>query len=110
MAGPALGDEPKRGEGRKQEGVRGRVDEVGEGDERGGEADRGSVQRRDEDLRVRVEGVGEFEVVGDEVAEGFAPDGGVGGKAAGESYVGAAGRESKMLVEGVFRLGAFCGG
>lgn len=46
------------------------VDKVGEGDESGGEADGGPVERGDEDLGVRVEGVCDVEVVGD---EGFEP-------------------------------------
>ena len=47
------------------------------GDERGGEADDGAVERGDEDLGVRVEGVCDFEVVACYAAEGFAVDGGV---------------------------------
>ena len=67
------------------------------GDERGGEADDGAVERRDEDLGVRVEGVCDFEVVACYAAEGFAVDGGVvvGGVVvcggAGDGDVGAGG-------------------
>jgi hypothetical protein len=50
--------------------VRERVDEVGEGDEGGGEADCRAVERGDEDLGVRVEGVRDVQVIGD---EGFEP-------------------------------------
>ena len=44
-------------------------------DQRGGQADDGTVERRDEDLRVRVECVCDFEVVGDEVAQVVAANG-----------------------------------
>lgn len=71
--------------------MRGGVDEVGEGDEGGGEADGGAVESGDEDFRVGVEGVCYFEVVGDEVFERVAPDVDVGGEGAGDCYVGAAG-------------------
>lgn len=47
--------EPDRGEGRQEEGVRHGVDEIGEGDQGGGEADCGPVERGDEDLGVCVE-------------------------------------------------------
>ena len=57
--------------------MRGRVDEVAEGDEGGGETDGGTIEGGDEDFRVGVEGAGDFEVVGYEVFEGFATD--VGG-------------------------------
>lgn len=67
--GAALGDEPEGREGRQQEGVRGRVDEVGEGRQRRREADCRPVERRDEDLGVAVEGAREVQVVGDEGAE-----------------------------------------
>ena len=70
--------------------MRGCVDEVGEGDEGGGEADGGAVESGDEDFGVRVEGVCYFEVVGDEVFEGVAADVDVGGEGAGDCYVGAA--------------------
>ena len=70
--------------------MRGCVDEVGEGDEGGGEADGGAVEGGDEDFGVRVEGVCYFEVVGDEVFEGVAADVDVGGEGAGDCYVGAA--------------------
>lgn len=49
--------------------MRRRVNEVGEGDEGGGETDDGAVERGDEDLGMRVEGVGDVEVAGDEVLE-----------------------------------------
>ena len=71
--------------------MRGGVDEVGEGDEGGGEADGGAVKSGDEDFRMCVESVCYFEVVGNEVAEGVAPDVDVGGERAGDCYVGAAG-------------------
>lgn len=69
--------------------MRGSVDEVGEGDEGGAEADGGAVERGDEDFRVRVEGVCDFEVVGHEAAEPVAARVGVGGEVAGHGYVGA---------------------
>ena len=71
--------------------MRGGVDEVGEGDESGGETNGGAVESGDEDFRVGVEGVCYFEVVGDEVFERVAPDVDVGGKRAGDCHVGAAG-------------------
>ena len=76
------------------------VDEVRVGDQRGGEADDGAVERRDEDLGVRVEGVRDFEVVADVVAEGFAVDvgGGAGGGAAGGD-VGAGGEVAAFACE-----------
>lgn len=70
--------------------MRGGVDEVGEGDEGGREADGGAVKSGDEDFRVCVEGVCYFEIVGNKVAEGVAPDVDVGGEGAGDCYVGAA--------------------
>ena len=70
--------------------MRGCVDEVGEGDEGGGEADGRAVERGDEDFGVRVEGVRYFEVVGYEGLEGFAAGVGVWGGGAGGD-VGAAG-------------------
>lgn len=63
-AGAALGDEAQRAKGREQEGVRGAVDEVGVGDQGGGEANDGAVEADDEDLGVGVEGLGDIEVVG----------------------------------------------
>ena len=45
------------------------VDEIGEGDQRGGETDGGPVERGDEDLGVCVEGVRDVEVVADEGSE-----------------------------------------
>jgi hypothetical protein len=70
--------------------VRRRVDEVGEGDERGGEADHGPVERRDQDLGVRVEGLGDVEVEGDEGLEPeFVGGGGFcGGLGGGLVWVG----------------------
>jgi hypothetical protein len=50
--------------------VWGCVDEVGEGDEGGGEADCRAIEGCNEDFGVRVEGVGYVEVVCD---EGFEP-------------------------------------
>lgn len=76
--------------------MRGRVDEVGEGDQRGGEADGGAVERGDEDFRVRVEGVRDFEVVGREGAEPVLAGVGGGGGGAREGYVGAAGRGDQV--------------
>lgn len=62
-------DEAERGKRGEEEGVWGGVDEVGEGDEGGGEADGGAVERGHEDVGVRVEGVGDVEVVGDKGLE-----------------------------------------
>ena len=59
----ALGHETQGRERGEQEGVRGRVDEVSERSEGGGETDGGPVHGDDEDLGVRVEGVREVEVV-----------------------------------------------
>ena len=72
--------------------MRSAVDEVGEGDEGGGEADGGAVESRDEDLRVRVEGVCDVEVVGDEGAEPVFAEVGAFGEGAGDADVGAAER------------------
>ena len=70
--------------------MRGGVDEVGEGDESGGEADGGAVESGDEVFGGGVEGFCYFEVVGDEVFEGVAANVDVGGEGAGDCYVGAA--------------------
>lgn len=67
--GVALGDETERRERREEEGVGRGVDEVGEGDQGGGETDGGAIERRHQDLGVRVEGVGDVQVVGDEALE-----------------------------------------
>lgn len=91
--GAAFGDEAEGGEGREKEGVRGGVDEVRVGDQRGGEADGGAVQGDDEDLRVGVEGPGQVDVVGDEGAE-VTPGGAgeeVASAGAGDAHVRAAG-------------------
>ena len=70
------------------------VHEIRVRDERGGQADHGTVERRDEDLRVRVESVCDFEVVGDEVAQVLGADGGGvfgGGEGIFDGDVGAGG-------------------
>lgn len=95
--GAALGHEPERREGRQQEGVRGRVDEVGEGRQRRREPDRRPVERRDQDLGVAVEGPRQVQVAGD---EGVQP---VlvrvrGGRLAPYGDVGAAGVEGGQLM------------
>lgn len=91
--GAALGDQAEGGERGQDEGVRGGVDEVGEGDEGGGEADRGAVQRRDEDLGVVVEGAGDVDVVGDEAADEVAAGGAAEVAAgAGDGHVRSAGQ------------------
>ena len=87
--------------------MRGGVDEIGERDESGGEADCGPVESGDEDFGVRVEGVCYFEVVGDEVFEGVAADVDVGGEGAGDCYVGAAGEGVSM---GNWLILMICGG
>lgn len=69
VGGAALGHEPQRREGGQQEGVRGRVDEVGEGGQGRRQPDRGPVQRRDQDLGVAVEGLCYVQVVGHEAAQ-----------------------------------------
>jgi hypothetical protein len=65
----AFCNKTERGERREKEGMWRSVDEVREGDQRGGETDCGAVERGDKDLGVRVERMGYVEVVGDEVFE-----------------------------------------
>ena len=48
--------------------MRSRVDKIRERDQRGGETDRGAIERRHQDLRVVVEGRGDVEVVHHESA------------------------------------------
>ena len=71
--------------------MRGGIDEVGERDEGGGEADGGAVESSNEDFRVSVEGICDIKVVGDEVPERVAPNVDIGRERAGNCYVGAAG-------------------
>lgn len=84
--------------------MRGGVDEVGEGDERGGEADGGAVERRDQDLGVCVEGVGDVQVVGDEGLEPVAAGGFVGGHGARDGDVGAAVDGGSVIVSATERF------
>lgn len=71
--GAALGDEAEGGEWGKEEGVRGGVDEVCEGDEGCGETDCWTVECGDKDLGVVVDGAGEIEVVDDEGPSDLSP-------------------------------------
>ncbi|KAK1487555.1 hypothetical protein CCUS01_14983 [Colletotrichum cuscutae] len=100
--GAALGHEAERREGGEEEGGGGGVDEVGEGDEGGGEAYDGPVEADDEDLGVGVEGLGDVEVEGDEGLEpvfvGFWARGG----GAGDAHVGAAVVDSSQYSFGLF--------
>lgn len=111
--GAALGDEAERREGRQEEGVRRAVDEVGRGDERGGEPDDGAVEADDEDLGVRGEGVGDVEVVGHEVLEPVAVEVGrvfARGRGAGYAHVCASAVERWLVrISGVgFLVIWFC--
>jgi len=54
--------------------MRRRVDEVSEGDERGGQTYGRAVEGNNQDLRVIDEGVRDVEVVGNKVAHDFAAD------------------------------------
>lgn len=49
-----------------------RIYEVAESDQRGREADRGTIECGDQDLRVGIEGVGNLKISSDKVFEGFA--------------------------------------
>lgn len=66
------------------------VDEVGVGDEGGGEADDGPVEAHDEDLGVGVEGLGDVQVQGDEGPEPVLPGVEVVGVVPADGHVGAA--------------------
>lgn len=92
--GAAFGDEADGAEGGEQKG-RGRgVDEVGVGDEGGGEADDGAVEADDEDFGVRVKGLRDVEVEGDKGAQPELADVGGGvGVGARDGDVGATGME-----------------
>lgn len=110
--GGALGDESERGEGGEEEGVGGAVDEVGDGDDGGGEADGGAVEGGDEDLGVGVEGAGEVEVVDEEgVEEVTVLGGGGGGIRAGEgggdvgAAVGRSPGDFLLAIPGVIYIG-----
>lgn len=52
--------------------MRGRIDEVGETQQSGGEPNSRPVEGGDEDLGVRVKGLRDVEVVGDKVAQPLA--------------------------------------
>ena len=70
--GAAFADQAERAEGREEEGVRRRVDEVAEPEQGRGQADRGAVQGGDQDLGVGVETARDVEVVGHEAAHDLA--------------------------------------
>jgi len=72
--GASFGDKTKRCEWCEEKGVGRCVDEVAEGDERGGKTDCGAIESGDEDLGVRVEGIGYVEVAGYEVFDRFAAE------------------------------------
>lgn len=83
--------------------MRGRVDEVGEAQEGGGEADGGAVEGGDEDLGVRVEGLGGVKVVGREAREPLLVGVLVGVGFSGDAYVRASVGTSLASSSGIAR-------